>query len=172
MRQLLLILLATRSLNSQGVCQLSESGVTLVKHYEQFRARPYTDGGRGSRLAIGYGYTHGVKPWERWTEETADAVLRHDLQVRANKLCKELGPHSLTRHQLSALVSLSYNMGVPGVIKSTLFQNLKRGQLTPDLFRWYVNAKGKPSKGLKRRREAEIRLWHTPPNKPMKKEHL
>lgn len=67
-------------------------------------------------------------------------------------------------NQFSALTSFVFNVGIGAFKRSTLLRKLNAGDhaaVPKELMRW-VRAGGKVLAGLKRRREAEAKLWLTP----------
>ena len=67
-------------------------------------------------------------------------------------------------NQFSALVSFVFNIGVGAFKRASLLRKLNAGDyaaVPKELMRW-VRAGGKVLAGLKRRREAEARLWLMP----------
>lgn len=72
---------------------------------------------------------------------------------------------SLDDTRFCALVSFAFNVGIGAFAGSTLLKLLNQGELAEvpaQLLRWTKSA-GKESAGLKRRREAEVRLWQSAP---------
>ena len=70
---------------------------------------------------IGWGETDGVSPGDTCTQQQADQWLLEGLTERAaqvRKLCTEW-PND---HQLGAMVSLAYNIGVPALAKSSVLR--------------------------------------------------
>jgi GH24 family phage-related lysozyme (muramidase) len=67
----------------------------------------------------------------------------------------------LLQHQLDALTSWTYNLGVGNLSSSTLLKKLNTGDyesVPSEMVRWN-KAGGKVLAGLTRRREAEAELW-------------
>jgi lysozyme len=60
-----------------------------------------------------------------------------------------------------ALLSFAYNLGVGALARSTLLRVINEGnsQKAPEQFLRWTKAGGKELAGLKRRREAEVKLW-------------
>jgi lysozyme len=62
-----------------------------------------------------------------------------------------------------ALVSFAYNVGVGALERSTLLKLVNQGAFdrAPAQFLRWTKAGGRELAGLKRRREAEVRLWQS-----------
>jgi len=141
--------------------RVSDRGVSLIKEYEGFSAKPYVCSG-GMRT-IGYGHTgRGAHELGACiTEPAALILLRIDIQK------VEIGLGSLIRRplrqgQADALISLAFNIGCEALRRSTLLRKLNEDPDDPTLvdeFRRWHFSNGVSLKGLKRRREAEIALF-------------
>lgn len=97
----------------------------------------------------------------------ADAWLKADLEVAAQRIAHKLSRPAIDRlseHQYAALLDFVFNTGTPG---SSLWKIIEAGKLgqVPAQFRLFthVHVGGQlvELRGLKNRREAEIRLWNT-----------
>ena len=118
---------------------------------------------------IGWGETEGVRPGDRCTKEQADAWLLEDLQERVRAvgdLCKvEPSPH-----ELGAMVSFAYNVGLAGFAKSTVLRQHNAGnrQAAARAFGLWNKARNprtgqlEPLPGLTARRAREAALYLTP----------
>lgn len=95
------------------------------------------------------------------TEEDADRVLAEDLNVYEVIVMRKISV-PLTDNQISALTSHTYNTGG----SETLFRLINQKAPKNDIYNWfvtkYITAGGVPLNGLKRRREAEAKLFFTP----------
>lgn len=149
--------------------KLNPEGVEFIKKHEAFSSRPYYD--QGGRATIGYGSTRWIdgtpvkitdKPI---SESHAYYVLIHTLgdyewSVHSNV------DKSLTQSQYNALVSFAYNCGTEAFEGSTLLKMVNKDPTDPQIirqfYRW-IYVKGKVSKGLIKRREAEIELYFKEP---------
>lgn len=115
---------------------------------------------------IGWGETEGVKPGDTCTKEQADSWLCDDISERAERvraLCKvEPG-----RKELGALVSLSYNIGLAALERSTVLRMHNAGKplAAARAFELWNKAKStatgklEESAGLTRRRKAEAAMY-------------
>jgi lysozyme len=148
---------------------ICDEAISLVKHWEAFRADPYDD--RGS-LAIGYGHTSklGTLPVVtedmKITEAEADKILRGDLAHLSEKITP-LVKVKLTPNQLGALVSFCYNIGVTSFSSSTLLKKINSSDFVgaaDEFLKWNksTNPKTKVKEilvGLTKRRTAERELF-------------
>jgi len=106
----------------------------------------------------------------------ADVLLRDDVRAFASALTRILASthsrtdaqvaldHKINNHQYCALLSFAFNVGIGAFERSTLLQRLRDGEFDDvprQLMRW-TRGGGKVLAGLKRRREAEAKLWNTP----------
>ena len=109
-----------------------------------------------------------IGPFTKWTQEQCDQRnLEHiqEFAVKVSSLIRD--KESINENQLSALVSLAYNIGVANLAKSMVMFHVNRKRWTEaaDEFLKWNKAKGKVLDGLTRRREAERRLFLTPVEK-------
>lgn len=143
----------------------SEKGIALIKKYEGFESRPYLDA--VGVPTIGFGATHygnGVKVRmsdKSITETQATDLLITMLESYENTV-KMLVQKPLNQNQFDALVSFVYNLGGVNLSKSTLLKKINIDPndktIAAEFMRW-VNAGGRPLKGLIRRREEELKLY-------------
>lgn len=134
--------------------------IPLIKLFEGCHLTPYLC--PAGVLTCGWGSTgNGVLPGQKWTQEQADARLKHDAAAflaGAKKLCPGLdGP------RLAAIADFAYNLGLGKLKASTLRKRLNDGEFekaVSELRRWN-RASGRILAGLVRRREAEVRLFST-----------
>jgi lysozyme len=145
--------------------QLSAEGLELIKRFEGFRSRQYTD--VAGFLTIGYG--HRIVPPESFplesfpggvSEPQAAAILASDVSQAEQAVCR-LVKVALTQGQFDALVDFCFNLGAGRLAGSTLLRVLNGGRYddaVEQLLRWDL-AGGEVNLGLKARREAELRLW-------------
>ncbi|MGL4519401.1 MAG: lysozyme [Phocaeicola sp.] len=141
--------------------RVSDRGVSLIKEFEGFSAKPYTCS--GGKRTIGYGHTgRGAHELGAYvTEAAALILLRIDIQkveIELNSLIRS----SLRQGQVDALISLAFNVGCEALRRSTLLRKLNDDPDDPTLgdeFRRWHYSNGVPLKGLMRRREAEVALF-------------
>jgi len=140
--------------------KLSAEGLDLIKRFEGFRSRQYTD--VAGFPTIGYG--HRVAPHESFpdgvNEPQASTILASDVAEAERTVCR-LVKVALTQGQFDALVDFCFNLGAGRLAGSTLLRALNAGRYDPaaeQLLLWDL-AGGEVNLGLKARREAELRLW-------------
>lgn len=142
-------------------------GVALIAQREGCRLRAYRC--QAGKFTCGWGETDGVGPNTVWTQIDADRRFCDSLAERTHQvlaLCTvEPGPH-----QLAALVSLSYNIGVPALAKSTVMRLHNAGDHAGaarafalwNKFRNPATGRLEVSAGLTSRRAAEAALYLQP----------
>lgn len=138
----------------------------------RLKAYPDPDSKNGLPWTIGYGHTKNVKKGETTTRQQAEKWLAEDLQSAA-KTVSELVEVTLSEPQRAALISFVFNIGHGNFKKSTLLRFLNEGRydrIPSELRRWVYND-GKKSNGLINRRNDEILIWNTPPEKEHDSEH-
>lgn len=143
--------------------QLSAEGLELIKRFEGFRGRQYTD--VAGFPTIGYG--HRVVPPESFPggvgEPQAANLLAADVSA-AERAVGSLVKVALTQGQFDALVDFCFNLGAGRLESSTLLRCLNAGRYDAageQLLLWDL-AGAEVNLGLKARREAELRLWNAP----------
>jgi lysozyme len=140
----------------------SQKGLDLIKSFEGLRLSAYKC--PADVWTIGYGTTAGVKPGQTITKERADELLRDDLK-RFEGYVDRLVKVPLTQGQYDALVSFTYNLGPGALEKSTLLEQLNRGDYdsAAEQFGRWVFAGGRKLAGLAKRRAAEKALFEGKP---------
>lgn len=141
---------------------ISEIGINLVKRFEGVSTIAYRC--PAGVLTIGYGHTAGVSEGDTRTEEECEKLLKDELQLYANLVlsCVKV---PLTEHQLDALTSFTFNVGIGAFKSSTALQKINASNfdaVPAELLRWdkaTVNGKLTVLKGLVRRRTAEAALF-------------
>lgn len=143
-----------------------ELAATIIKKWEGFIPEPYLC--PTGVPTIGYGNTM----WPNGNRVEMDdckidrkrgaEILEHFIdKVRQQVL--DVVEVRLKDHQLAALISFTYNVGIGNLSKSTLLIKLNDNpddQNIPDEFRRWNKSKGKVLKGLEARREDEVGLWN------------
>lgn len=138
----------------------SQQGLDLIKQFEGYSDKEYIC--PAGKATIGYG--HVILPSDNFqsfiTRKEAEELLKKDLEPRENSLNRFLKVN-IKQNQFDALISLIYNIGIENFRKSTLlkFINDRLFDKVPDQFRRWKYVSKVESKGLLRRREAEIKLW-------------
>ena len=139
--------------------QISQRGIALLKQCEGFSATEYIC--PAGKRTIGYG--HVITASEHYVamdEAQAEALLIRDTGT-AQQAVSDYVQIDLTQNQFDALVVFIYNIGVSAFARSTLLKNLNANDLKAALTQWqrWIYAAGKPSDGLKSRRQAEMTLF-------------
>ena len=161
----------------------SEAGISLIKHFEGVRLKPYrcpallwTVGvghvlyPRQIHLTMGERANFQLDPAHNrlFTKEEVDDLLRNDLR-RFERGVERLCGTNISQCQFDALVSFAFNLGLGTLQRSTL----RRKHLRKDYagaaseFLKFVRAGGRILPGLQRRRIAERLLYvkhHNPGN--------
>lgn len=144
---------------------VSPQCVDFVKSFEGFSATPYLD--CVGVKTIGYGMTGTeIEGLSSVTETKASEMLKNLLNNNyAQPLKSSLDSKGvrISQNQFDALVSMAYNVGVGGVLGSTLFRNVCSGvrdvnTITSNFCAW-SHAGGKVIAGLLRRRQAEAEMF-------------
>jgi len=142
---------------------LSQDGIALIANSEGRRLTAYKC--PAGVWTVGYGHTSAqgspeVYPGLTITKEEADEILFRDIHTTTQTIAEHVKVR-LTQSQFDALVSFIYNVGAKRFIKSTLLKKLNEGDyaaIPSQLARW-VYSRGKVSKGLVNRRQAEADMW-------------
>lgn len=138
--------------------ELNDSAASFIAKWEGCRLTAYFD--VANIPTIGYGRTTNVRMGDTCTQEQADAWLAEEVeQFRRGVRSVVLVP--LNDNQLSALVSLSYNIGLAAFRGSTLLRKLNAGdyQGAADQFPAWNRAGNRVVQGLVNRRAAERALF-------------
>ena len=142
---------------------MTKEGIELIKHFEGCRLEAYRC--PAGVLTIGYGHTQGVTEGMTITQEEADELLKRDLLSFEVNVRGCVIPN-LNDHQIDALTSFAYNVGIGNLRRSTLLRIINRGGATEEEIRRqfdrWIYAGKKVLPGLKRRRKAEADLYFTP----------
>src|SRR5690554_6571841 len=100
----------------------------FVKRHEGLRTEAYLD--QAGIPTIGYGNTmingRPVRLGDTITEEQAEQMFKEDFMNRRSAVSNMVSV-PLEPHQLDALTSLSYNIGLGALRSSTLLRNLNSG---------------------------------------------
>lgn len=133
--------------------------VHLIEEFEGCVLHAYRD--PVGIWTIGYGTTRGVRPGEVITKAQAVELMLGDMKLCADAIGKFVTV-PLRSNELCALISLSYNIGIGGLHKSTLVRKLNAGsphiEVADEFLKW-VHAGGRVLSGLVRRRRAERELF-------------
>ena len=148
--------------------ELTKEGIDLIVSFEGLRLKAYQH--KGDKPTIGIGSTYykdgtPVKLGDKITKEQAYELF-HD------RLNKEYMPQlngalkvKLTPNQYSALLSLLYNCGIGNLRKSQLLgivnQDPNDARIPLIWHNTYIRKGSQFEVGLRRRREAEAKLYST-----------
>jgi len=147
---------------------LSQSGWDMIRDEEKLSLTAYSIG--DGMITIGYGHAERVssskyKIGDTITKEEANRLFHKDVNKKASglkrlwKRWKNKGIDiKLTQNQYDALISIIYNSGVSGMLKSDFIQELKKGnyQKTAELIKTFrINDKKFPGLRIRRLKEYE-----------------
>ena len=147
-----------------GVLSPGPDAIKLMHEFEGCRLEAYADPGSrdGHPWTIGWGSTGPcISKGVVWTQKQADDRFAADLAKFAAKVRASLGGAKTTQHQLDAMVSLAYNIGIGGFTGSTVLRKHKAGDYAGAraAFAMWNKNDGKVMAGLTRRRAAEAALY-------------
>lgn len=159
--------------NREGM-QLSKAGSDFIKSYERFMSNPYRDA--VGVWTIGFGNTYyedrrkvsgSDKPIsEVRASELKQNIINMDFAPAVNLLfADEIARGQINQNQFDALLSLAYNIGTRGLAGSSVYKNIKRGnmQKAADSFlawnKGRVNGRLVEIRGLTRRRNDERAMF-------------
>lgn len=153
--------------------KISPNGINLIKHFESCCLRAYPDPKTGGApWTVGWGATGpDIGPNTVWTQEQADDHLAHDVARREIVVLKHVHV-PLEQGQFDAMVSIIFNVGEgsasrDGIIRlkngqpSTLLKMLNVGNYrgARDQFLRWISPGSAVENGLRRRRQAEVKLF-------------
>lgn len=95
---------------------------SFIKGYEKLRLAAYLPT-PNDVPTIGYGHTVGVKLGDTCTPEQADAWFASDMDVFSKGVATAIFGAPTTGGQFDAMVSLAYNIGLAGFLKSSVRTN-------------------------------------------------
>lgn len=151
--------------------KLSTDGLRLIESFEGWVDHPYNDAAKPPNATIGYGHLIHPGPvnaadrtrWRTISRARGDAILAADAHASLEAV-DQLVTVRLNQHQIDALVSFVFNVGIGNFAASTLLRVLNDGQyaqVPAQMNRW-VHAGGVLLAGLVRRRAAEAALFSKP----------
>ncbi|WP_319421645.1 lysozyme [Pleurocapsa sp. FMAR1] len=145
---------------------ISPVAINLIKEFEGFERQAYID--TDGEAVIGYGLSQiegkPVQVGDRVSAEQANAALKAQVQEIQQELDRAIKV-KLSDRQLSALASLSFNVGVDYIAESTLIRKINAKDYAGaanEFLRWdKANVGGAlvQMPGLTRRRQAERQLF-------------
>lgn len=146
--------------------KISQKGIDLIKEFEGFRCTAYKC--PAGKNTIGYGHVIETKPFlTRVSEEEAQNILKRELariETYLNRVIKR--DVRVTQGMFDSLCSLVFNWGYGNFSRSKGLIRLNNKRYTLAAMEFFskekgvVNIKGKFSRGLYRRRQAELELWN------------
>lgn len=138
---------------------LTDNVKQLIERDEGDRLTAYPDPATGGDpWTIGYGHTGpDVHPGLTITQAQAEALLGQDLNKFEDGVRGYIGAAATNDNQFSAMVSLSYNVGLGNFAKSSVLRFHRTGdqQQAADAFLLWDKANGQVLPGLVRRRRQE-----------------
>lgn len=142
-------------------------GISLIKQFEGFSAKPYICS--GGAKTIGYGatyYPNGLRVTmsdKAITEAQATTMLMNMLRTyekSVDSFCRD----DINQNQFDALVAFAYNVGVNALKNSTLLKKVNKNPqdvtIRNEFLKWN-KANGRALKGLTNRRIAEANLYES-----------
>lgn len=145
--------------------RVDEAGINFIKGHEAFVPCPYYDQGRVP--TIGYGMTHYHDHRRVTMDDRCLTRAEADFHLRRILSDYEYTVHdyveiNITQAQFNALTSFCYNVGINAFKRSNLLKRVNNNPTDPliitEFYKW-VYVKGRVSKGLTYRRQAEIELY-------------
>ena len=144
---------------------VSKAGITLIKHHEGVRSKPYKCPAGLWTVGVGHLINNGKllpAEWNRtFTNEEIDGILKSDLRRFELGVHKMLPNVPLRQCEFDAIISFCFNLGLGCFQSSTLRQALLRGdkKAAMESLVKYCRAGGKILKGLQTRRLDEKALF-------------
>lgn len=147
-------------MNRYQIAAMSISAATIVgiAGYEGYSSTAYTPV-KGDVPTIGWGSTSNVKAGDKIDPTTALNRLYRDAEMAKTGIGKCVRV-PLSEGELSAYLSLTYNIGAARFCKSTLVKKLNRKDYKgacAEIKKW-AYFKGKKLPGLVKRRESEYKI--------------
>ena len=157
--------------NKRGVITQAKN---IIKENEGFKLNAYKDS--TGTPTIGYGSTnytlvpslvakfgrHNVKMGDKITAQEAEQLLDANIDFLGSKISGSLKRLNSRPNELGALISFAYNMGLTGLLNSSLWKlynvNTPLGEVAKQ-FEKYVFSKGQRIQGLVNRRKKEKALF-------------
>ncbi len=144
--------------------KLNDAGIDLMHQFEGCKLTAYLC--PANKWTIGFGNTfyedgRSVKQGDVISQERADklfSMIAEDFAIRVRSLLRV----TLNENQFSALVSFAYNAGVGNLKASTLLKKVNVNPNDPtinDEFMKWISKGTSFERGLRRRREAESKLY-------------
>lgn len=143
---------------SNNQVRINKTGLELIGHAESCRRDPYVC--PAGILTDGIGNTHGVVNGTHKTDEQITADWQKNLLDAESCVDRYAGGKKLPDGAFSAAVSIAFNTGCPKVMRSTMFQLFRAGniQAACEQFPRWVYSGGNMLPGLVKRRDKELAL--------------
>jgi lysozyme len=139
----------------------SDRAIELIREFEGFSARVYSDLGGKSTIGIGHLLRKG-EVFDRLSESEAVALLCKDLET-AEACVQDCVEVPLTQNAFDALCSFVFNLGCAAFRGSTLLRRINASDSkASDEFRKWCRVGQCQVDGLLRRRIAEQLLFDKP----------
>lgn len=144
---------------------INDQGLAIIRHSEGLRLNAYYLAGQ---WLIGYGHAATAERGMTITNADAERLLIDDVKEAERAVRMSLAV-PVNENEFSALVSLAYNMGSAAFMRTEVLRRLNAGDKpgAANAFRHIIAADIKGERtvldALVRRREAERRLFLTPP---------
>ena len=138
--------------------QISEEGISLIKHFEGCGLEAYQDS--VGIWTIGYGTIKGVKEGDQINQDEAEHLLQEEMPEYEGYI-NEMVNVPLEQNQFDALCSWVFNLGPNNLKSSTLLKVLnesKYDEVPEQIVRWN-KAGGQVLQGLVKRRQAEANMF-------------
>ena len=136
----------------------SNASIDLIKEFEGCKLKAHTT--PVGVLTIGYGHIYHTVPDMVIDFEKADELLLNDISFIGQWLNENLPP--LHQNQFDALISLIANIGLSRFERSNILKliyiNPENYRIEREFQKWLF-ALGEPYQRLKKRREAECKLY-------------
>lgn len=137
----------------------SKEAIEAIKRFEGFRSSAYLC--PSGIITIGYGHTRGVRLNMKCSETEASIFLQQDLEV-CYKTLRQVHV-TWTQGMWDACTSFVFNLGGSHFLNSRLRKKIEFNAEDPsikDEFKKWVFSKGVVLKGLKVRREWEVKRYY------------
>lgn len=152
----------------QQATEISDKGVAFIASFEGFFPNVYNDPvghctiGYGTLLHLGNCTAKDREQWGTITKEKARELMHEELDPMVASIVKHTKPR-LKQQELDALASFAYNVGIGGLLGSTLLKKLNsfdREGAAQEFLKWdKAGNPPRPLPGLTRRRKAEMEMF-------------
>lgn len=163
---------------------INQAAIDLIKHFEGLHDGDLTEIGLQPKQdcvgiwTVGYGHAlighdgaflrgpedeeEACRQYECLEESGAEALLSQDLEFYAQRVKTRLRV-PVNENQFGAMVSLAYNIGLKAFEKSSVLRFFNQSNIfdAADAFLLWNKCNSKVMPGLKKRREAEKKLFLT-----------